>query len=189
LNFYYLALALVVLTFVFIRRLINSPTGAVFQAVRENEERAQFLGFNTLQYKLIAIVFASILATFAGMLQVLLNKKVGPELMAVSYTVDPLLMTIIGGVGTFAGPIIGSASLHLLDTFLRDAVITVAGVTINIADVWGLLLGGIFIAAVIVFPLGVVGTFNRVRARWQSRGRAGADSTQRHKDAKVQSNF
>ena len=99
------------------------------------------------------------------MLQVLLNKKVGPELLGVGYTVDPLLMTIIGGIGTFAGPVIGAAGLHLLDTILREASITIGSTTIQIADVWGLLLGAIFILVVLVFPQGIVGTWQKWRSR------------------------
>ncbi|MCU0515193.1 MAG: branched-chain amino acid ABC transporter permease [Anaerolineae bacterium] len=170
LNFYYLALLLFVLTYLFIQRLVNSPTGAVFKAIRENEDRARMLGYDTLRYKLFAIVLACMLAGVAGLMQVLLNKKVGPELLSVSYTVDPLLMTIIGGIGTLTGPVIGSTGLHLLDIFLRDSSLTVGGTTIEIASIWGLLLGGIFILAVIVFPAGVVGTWRRWRARWAKRG-------------------
>ena len=75
---YYIALALFAFTFVFIRRLIASPTGAVFQAIRENEDRAQAIGYDTLRYKLFSIAISAMLA---GLLQVMLNKKVGPELL------------------------------------------------------------------------------------------------------------
>jgi branched-chain amino acid transport system permease protein len=168
LNFYYIALVLFVFTFLFIRRLINSPTGAVFKAIRENEDRAQSIGYNTLRYKLFSITVASMMAASAGMLQILLNKKVGPEVLHISYTVEPLLMTIIGGIGTFTGPVIGSAGLHLLDTVLRDATITIAGTAVHIADIWGLLLGIIFIVVVLVFPLGIVGTWHRWRLRFST---------------------
>ena len=167
LTFYYVALVLVVFTFLFIRRLVNSPTGAVFQAIRENEDRAQALGYNTLRFKLLSIMVAAMLAAMAGMLQVLLNKKVGPELLGVSYTVDPLLMTVIGGVGTFTGPVIGTAGLHLLDVFFRNSAITIGGTTIDIANIWALLLGLIFIVVVLIFPQGVVGTWRR----WKQRAR------------------
>jgi branched-chain amino acid transport system permease protein len=161
LTFYYVALALFAATFLFIRRVVNSPTGAVFKAIRENEERAQAIGFSTLNYKLLAITFAGMMAGAAGILHVLLNKKVGPEILSVGYTVDPLLMTIIGGIGTFGGPVIGATGLHLLDVFFRDATLTVFGTTIDVADIWGLVLGIIFIAVVMVFPQGIVGTLWR----------------------------
>ncbi len=165
LTFYYVALAFFVAVFLFIRRLMNSPTGAVFKAVRENEDRAQAIGYNTLRYKLIAIILAGMIAALAGMLQILLNKKVGPELLGISNTVNPLLMTIIGGIGTFTGPIVGAGGLHLLDTVLRESVITIGSLTIRIADVWELILGGIFMVTVIIFPQGIVGTWQRWRGR------------------------
>ncbi len=167
LNYYYIALVLFVFTFLFIRRLVNSPSGAVFQAIRENEDRAQSIGYNTLNYKLFSLVVAAVLAAVAGMLQVLLNKKVGPELLSIGYTVDPLLMTVIGGVGTFTGPIIGSAGLHLLDVFFRDSTLVIGGLSIDVSAIWSLLLGFIFIIVVLVFPQGVVGTWQR----WRTRGR------------------
>ncbi len=165
LNFYYIALLFFVATFLFIRRLMNSPTGAVFKAVRENEDRAQAIGYNTLRYKLLSIMLAGMIAALAGMLQILLNKKVGPELLGISNTVNPLLMTIIGGIGTFTGPVVGAGGLHLLDTVLRESVISIGSLSIRIADVWELILGGIFILAVIIFPQGIVGTWQRWRSR------------------------
>jgi branched-chain amino acid transport system permease protein len=167
LNYYYLALALFVCTFQFIRRLMNSPTGAVFKAVRENEDRAQALGYHTLNYKLLSITVAGMLAASAGMLQILLNKKVGPEILSVTYTVDPLLMTIIGGMGTFSGPVVGTAGLHLFDTVLREATINLGAVTVHVSDIWGLLLGSIFILVVLIFPQGIVGTWVKWRTRSQ----------------------
>jgi branched-chain amino acid transport system permease protein len=133
LTFYYIALLAFAFTFIFIRRLINSPTGAVFKAIRENEDRAQAIGYNTLTYKLLSIMIAGMMAAGAGMMHVMLNKKVGPEILSVTYTVDPLLMTIIGGLGTFIGPIIGAGSLHLLDTFFRDLKIPLGDTVLDIS--------------------------------------------------------
>lgn len=167
LTYYYLALLLVIVTFLFIRRLMNSPTGKVLLAIRENENRAQAIGYNTLMYKLLAITLAGMMASGAGMLHVILNKKVGPEILSVTYTVDPLLMTIIGGVGTFSGPIIGAAGLHLSERiFNREFVI--GPTSINIGENWSLILGIIFVVVVLVFPQGIVGTWTRWRSR---RGR------------------
>jgi branched-chain amino acid transport system permease protein len=82
----------------------------------------------------------------------------------VQYTVDPLLMTIIGGTGTFAGPVIGAAGLHLLDSRLRNPF-PIGEVTVNLSESWNLILGVIFVAVVIVFPQGVVGTWQRWRRK------------------------
>ena len=164
---YYVGLALFALTFVLIRRLVNSPVGSVFQAIRENEERAQVLGYNTLRYKLFSITVAGMLAGLAGMLLAIMNKEARPEILNVSVTVDALLMTIIGGVGTFTGPVIGASGLHLLDTFLREAVITIGPLTIDIGERWTLILGFIFVLVVLIFPYGVVGTWKRLQMRFR----------------------
>ncbi len=155
LTLYYVAVALFVLTFLFIRRLIHSPTGAVLLAIRENENRAQTIGYNTLKFKLLAISLAGMLAALAGMLSAVLNKKVGPDMLSVDYTVNPLLMTIIGGVGTFSGPVIGAAGLRLSNQLLRDAQITIGGTVFKIGESWTLILGICFVLAVIVFPQGI----------------------------------
>lgn len=162
--FYYIALSIFIFTFMFIRRVVSSPTGAVFKAIRENEDRAQAIGYNTLTYKLIAIVIAGMLAALAGMMHVLLNKKFGPEILSVSYTVNPLLMVIIGGMGTFTGPVLGAAGLHLLDTLFRTAKIPTGGAPIELAAYWDLLLGVVFIGVVLAFPQGIAGTINKWRA-------------------------
>jgi len=171
LNLYYIGLALFVFTFLFIRRLVNSPTGTVFQAIRENEERAKTIGYHTLTYKLIAITIASMMAGGAGILHALLNKKLGPEMFGVVYTVDALLMTIIGGVGTFIGPVIGAGSLHIADVLFRDANTSILG--FNIGENWLLITGFIFVIVVLVFPYGMVGTWRRAQSwlsqRWRNR--------------------
>jgi branched-chain amino acid transport system permease protein len=168
-NLYYIALFLFALTFFIIRRLVKSPVGSVFMAIRENEERARALGYDTLRYKLISITIAAMMAGMAGIIHSVLAKKVGPEVLGVSYTVDALLMTIIGGVGTFTGPVLGAAGLELADVFVRRAEFNIGGLTIDLSSSWTLILGFIFILAVIVFPYGVVGTWNRLRTRLNTR--------------------
>lgn len=176
-NLYYVSLILFVLCFIFIRRMVNSPTGAVFKAIRENEERAQALGYNTLRFKLIAITAASMMAGIAGIIHAVLAKSARPEFLGVSHTVDSLLMTIIGGVGTFTGPIIGAAGLELADVLFRDLELTVGTAVINIGDSWNFLLGLIFVLVVLVFPLGVVGTIQRWRMRRAANRRTATQST------------
>ena len=83
---YYVALVLTVITFLFIRRLINSPTGRVLIAIRDNEARAQAIGYNTLRFKVLSITLASTMAAGAGMMHVILARKVGPEILGVTYT-------------------------------------------------------------------------------------------------------
>ncbi|TVR22833.1 MAG: branched-chain amino acid ABC transporter permease [Anaerolineaceae bacterium] len=178
---YYIGLALFVTAFLVIRRLVRSPAGAVFQAIRENEDRAKAIGYNTLRYKLLSIVVASVLAGLAGILMGILNKSARPELLGVTYTVDALLITIIGGVGTLAGPVVGTAGLHLLELWVRDSSIILSlnlglfEFTLNFSQDWILIIGVVFVVVVLVFPYGLVGTWYRLRARvgdWWERRRA-----------------
>jgi branched-chain amino acid transport system permease protein len=164
LQLYYITVVVLVLVYLFIRRLVNSPTGRVFQAIRENENRAKTLGYNTLRYKLLSITFAGMLASVAGMLHVILNNSQPlPEFLGAVYTVDPLLSTLLGGVGTFVGPALGATVLHLGEEALRSSDIMVFGNAIG--DYWLLALGIAFIVIVLVFPKGIVGTFNEWRMK------------------------
>lgn len=166
--FYYVGLVAVVLTFLIIRRLMYSPTGRILLAVRENEDRAKAIGYNTLTYKLMAISVASMMASGAGILHVMFNKKVGPEIMGVPYTIDPLLMAIIGGVATFTGPIIGAAGLHLAERIFNRNELFGLDISI-IGENWSLILGTIFIVVVLIFPKGIVGTWNQWWANRKTR--------------------
>jgi len=164
LGLYYVALLAFALVFSFIRLLMSSPTGTVFKAIRDNEQRAQAIGYHTLRFKLFAISAASMMAALGGILHAVLAKAARPEFLSVRYTVDALLMTIIGGVGTLVGPILGASGLHLADVTLRDLEITLGSSTLNIGDSWNLILGFIFVLVVLVFPYGIVGTYQRWRA-------------------------
>lgn len=170
-TFYYLALVFLIFCYVLVKRLINSPTGRVMTAMRENEDRALMLGFNTFWYKTLAIILAGVMASGAGILRGLLNKGASPNVLGTGFTIDPLLMTLVGGVSTFDGPVIGAFLLRLLEQSLRDAVITIGSVEINIGEYWALILGSIFILIVMVFPSGIVGTFRTLRTRWQAHRR------------------
>jgi len=165
LTFYYVALILLAFTFVFIKRLIESPTGSVLLAIRENEERAKTIGYHTLRFKLFSISMSAMLAASAGILHMLFNKKVGPEMFSLAFTIDPLLMTIIGGLGTLSGPVVGSGVLLLIERPLRDFSIMLETPLftgeIDVGQAWSLILGIIFIVVVLLFPQGIVGTWNK----------------------------
>jgi branched-chain amino acid transport system permease protein len=160
--FYYMTLILLALSFLLVQRLMGSPTGRILHALRDNEERAQMLGFNTFQFKLLSIVIAGVMASGAGVLRGLALKGASPNVLGLDFTIGPLLMTIIGGMGTFAGPVVGAFGLRLTEQFLRDSVLEIGSLTLNIGHLWTFILGLIFIASVMIFPQGIVGTwYNR----------------------------
>ncbi|MFW5748041.1 MAG: branched-chain amino acid ABC transporter permease [Chloroflexota bacterium] len=168
LNLYYVSLIAFVIVFLIIQKLVNSPTGTVFKAIRENEERAKSIGYATLRYKLLSITAACTMAGVAGIIHGVLNKQnLGPSLFGVAYTVDALLMTIIGGVGTLTGPVLGAAGLHTADVLFRDAETSIGGFAIG--ENWLLITGFIFVLVVLVFPYGIAGTWARIQLWWRGR--------------------
>lgn len=155
---YYLALALMVLAYLAVRRMADSPVGKVWTALRENEFRAGALGFNAAAYKVGAFTIAGAIAGLAGAAHGLLSTQfASPHLLSPDQTIQALLMTIIGGVGTLHGPMFGAAVVRLLATYLSG----LRSIHPLFAR-WPLLFGLIYIAIVIFLPKGLAGL-------WQPR--------------------
>jgi branched-chain amino acid transport system permease protein len=178
-DLYYVCAIAAGVTFLFIRRLMNSPTGKVIIAIRDNEERTQTMGYNIYRYKALVIVLGSALGTLAGVLHALASKGVEPGVLSVSRTVEPLLMTIIGGMGTNPGPVVGAALLHLGETFFSkpDLQINLNFILFRYTDVvdtksnWALALGVLFVVIVMIIPYGVVGQVNKLWIQLRRWGR------------------
>ncbi|HSM58349.1 MAG TPA: branched-chain amino acid ABC transporter permease [Candidatus Sulfomarinibacteraceae bacterium] len=164
-QFYFVALAFALVVYLLFRRFVDSPTGRVCIAIRENEDRAQMLGYNTFYFKLAALTVSAITAGLAGTLQALYRPIVSPEIASVFFTVDGLLMILIGGMGTLSGAMVGAGVFRLMDFYL-DRWFGEAGT---------LLIGAFYVALVLFVPYGIVGTW---RARKQTvhkwRDRLGA---------------
>lgn len=163
LRFYYIALGFAVVMYLIARRVVESPAGRVMVAIRENEGRAQMIGYNTFVYKLAAMMLSGMLAALAGLMWALWNVNANPNMLSVGTTVNALLMTIIGGVGTLVGPMLGAGVLQLLGYWLNEVF----------GPRWQLIFGVIYILIVLFFPYGLVGTWklrmsNR-RAVWAGR--------------------
>lgn len=153
LYFYFLVLVCLVVVFILLKRLVASPFGKVLVAIRENEQRTRSLGYKTLGYKIIASVIAGSVASLAGSLYVISLRFVNTSVLTMDITLDALMMTIIGGVGTLIGPIIGAGVIefaqHYLSGLARDY---------PIFERWIIFFGILYILAVIFFPKGIVGT-------------------------------
>ena len=162
LRFYFVALVTLILFFLVFKRFVNSPTGRVCVAIRENEGRAKMLGYNTFHFKLAALLLSSFTAAFAGMLHTLYQPIVSPSLADMSFTVTALLVSLIGGVGTLSGALIGAAVFRLLN-FGLQRYIGESATFIN---------GAIYIAIVIFLPYGIVGTWRlqgpQIRQGWKN---------------------
>jgi branched-chain amino acid transport system permease protein len=161
LTFYFLSLAFCVIMYLIARRVVDSPPGRVMVAIRENEARAQMIGYNTFVYKLLAVSFSGVLAALAGLMNALWNLNATPEVLGVTTTINALLMTIIGGVGTLVGPMLGAVVLSLLGYWLNEIF----------GPRWPLIIGAVYILLVLFLPYGIVGTWflrrHGFKAGWQ----------------------
>ncbi|MFC5973514.1 branched-chain amino acid ABC transporter permease [Halomarina salina] len=155
-TFYYFALWVVVLSFLAMRRLTKSPFGRVLVSIRENEDRARFLGYDTTHYKLAVFVVAGLFAGVAGLLQGLYLNILTPNMLYWSTGGDALLVTLIGGMGTLWGVIFGAAFLlgarELLTGFIEG---------------WPIVLGVVYVLFVLFVPDGIAGFLtDRSRSTW-----------------------
>jgi branched-chain amino acid transport system permease protein len=157
LRFYFLALGITVLVYLVCRRFVDSPTGRVCIATRENEDRALMLGYNTFYFKLAALIVSSIIAGLAGMMHALYQPLVSPNIASINFTVDALLMVLVGGIGTLSGAPIGAAVLRLL-TFYFDKWFVESS---------GFLLGVVYVLLVLFLPYGIVGTWQLRSFQWR----------------------
>jgi branched-chain amino acid transport system permease protein len=155
---YYLVLAVFVAVFLFIIRIVHSPYGQVLKAIRENEPRAISLGYDVDRYKLLAFVLSTAIAGLAGSLKTLVLGFATLNDAHWSISGEVILMTLLGGLGTFSGPVIGAFSIIGLQDFLSDRV----GSWINV------IIGVIFVVCVVAFRKGVVGELQA----WMQRKRA-----------------
>jgi branched-chain amino acid transport system permease protein len=158
LEFYYLALAFAVVVYLLVKRFVESPSGRVWAAIRENEARAVSIGYNTLVFKIQATIISGILAALAGSLYAMWNLSATPLTMDVTTTINVLLMAIIGGSGTLIGPMLGAGVLELL------------GYTLNawLGSIWQLVFGVIYVILVLFLPFGLVGTWRARHLYWRA---------------------
>ena len=163
---YYLVFAGALAGFLLLLRIVNSPFGRVLQAIRENEFRAEAVGYRTVHFRTAASVLSALAATLAGVLYALWLRYSGPEVtLSFNIMVDILLMVVIGGMGTMYGAAIGATIFVLAQTYLQDlmrvaseAVSSVPVLPVLIhPDRWLLWLGVLFVLSVYFLPAGLVG--------------------------------
>ncbi len=158
--FYFICLGVMVVIFLLLKRFTHSPAGSVLQAIRENEQRAESIGFQVLHYKILASVIAGVTASFAGSLYGLSLRFVNTSVFTMDVTLDALLMTIIGGVGTLLGPIVGAALIEFAHHWLVELA-----KTYPIFERWIIFFGILYILAVMFFPAGIVGSIKKIKKR------------------------
>jgi branched-chain amino acid transport system permease protein len=157
-EFYFVVLALVALSLAALRRLTQSPFGRVLTTIRENPERAAFIGVNVRGYELAAFTIAGGFAGFAGALFGIFNRGVFPDFVFWSKSADVMIMTILGGMQHFWGPAVGALVLTLLNQQITAYT-----------EYWPFVLGTILIVLLFVFPGGILGALDAALTRMTKR--------------------
>jgi branched-chain amino acid transport system permease protein len=164
--FYWFTLAMLVLVYLFLRRLLFSPFGRALAGIRVNEHRMRAMGFGTFGYKLAAFTLAGGLAGLAGYLWGAQTGFINPELMGFHMSAHAIMMVILGGMGNFAGAIVGAFAFEYLLHEFKD--LPTVG-SFNAGKHWQLWMG-LFIVLVVTFaPRGLLGVLDRVLRRKETR--------------------
>ncbi|MCE3273995.1 MAG: putative type branched chain amino acid transport system, permease component [Ramlibacter sp.] len=159
LTLYYVVLAIFVACFLFILRVVTSPFGQVLKMIRENEPRAVSLGYEVDRYKLMAFVLSAALSGLAGSLKTIVMGFASLTDVHWSMSGEVILMSLLGGVGTFFGPVLGSGVVIALQNILSDKV----GEWVTV------IIGAIFVVCVLAFRKGIVGEILAFRDRRKAR--------------------
>ena len=144
---YYTILGVAVGSYLFCHRVVSSPFGSILSAIKDNEERVEFFGYNVARYKIKIYVISAGLAGLAGALFASVFSYVGPTIIGFVLSTEVLIWVILGGKGTLIGAMLGAILVRFLEAFLSDIM----------AYYWVLLLAFIFIVCVMFFPKGVFG--------------------------------
>jgi branched-chain amino acid transport system permease protein len=156
--YYYLALVLCTAAVLALRVIIFAPFGYALRASRDSPVRAEAIGLNVTRINWLAFIIAATAAGIAGGLYAYFKGSVFPTYMAISKSVDALLMVLLGGVQTVSGPIVGAFAFAWLQDWLVRAI----------AEYWRLVLGGAIVVLVLAFPQGLVGS----ALSWRERSRS-----------------
>jgi branched-chain amino acid transport system permease protein len=170
---YYLLFVVAIVLFLAMLRIVNSPFGRVLQAIRENEFRAEAIGYRVVYFRVMSSILSALFATLAGAMLAIWLRYNGPDTsLSFEVMLDVLLIVVIGGMGTIYGAAIGAALFLVAQSYLQDLLRlgseAAAGVPWLAAllspDRWLLWLGLLFVLSVYYFPTGIVGRLRSVRA-------------------------
>lgn len=166
LTLYYFILATLLLVYAFLRRLLWSPFGRALAGIRVNEHRMRAMGFATFAYKLCAFTLAGALAGLAGSLWAIQSGYVNPELLGFQLSAHAIMMVILGGMGNFAGAILGAFSFELVLFVFKDLPQVGA---VDLGKHWQLWMGSFMLLVVVFAPRGLLGAVQRLTQRGVAR--------------------
>ena len=171
---YYLLFAVAVVLVLMLLRIVNSPFGRVLQAIRENEFRAEAIGYRVVVYRTTSSVLSALFACVAGAMLAVWLRYNGPDTtLSFEIMMDCLLIVVIGGIGTIYGAVIGSVIFLIAQSYLQDLLRLGSEASVSLPwlsallspDRWLLWLGLLFVLSVYYFPTGVVGRLRAAAAR------------------------
>jgi branched-chain amino acid transport system permease protein len=158
LRYYYFTLAVVFVCLWSLRKIVESPFGAVLQSIRENQERVGFLGVHVRRYQLAAMVLSGAFAGLAGGLFAGYQRSIHPDMLHWTKSGEVILMSILGGASSFFGPMVGAVVILFIEDMIG-----------KYTEFWEICIGGIMLAIVLFFPRGVIGTLGA----WMENSRRG----------------
>ena len=174
---YYTIFFVAVALFLVMLRIVNSPFGRVLQAIRENDFRAEAIGYRIVVFRIWSNILAALFATLAGCLLALWLRYNGPDTsLSFIIMVDILLIVVIGGMGTMYGAVVGTALFLTAESYLQELFKLASDATVSVPmlsamlspDRWLLWLGVLYILSVYFLPMGVVGKL-RLRALFKKK--------------------
>jgi branched-chain amino acid transport system permease protein len=154
-KFYWFTLAVFAIALFVIWRLTRSPFGAALQGARDQPRRMRMLGHNVWLIQWFAYVLSAFWGSIAGLLYVYYNLFISPHAISLQQSAEVLLMAILGGASTFAGPIVGAVIITLVKNVVSSYI-----------DRWNSLLGAIFVIVILFMPFGIVPGVRQLWARW-----------------------
>ena len=154
---YYFTLIVAAISLFIMYRILNAPFGSILQGIRDNVVRSQAIGVNVRRHQLIGIVIAGFFAGVAGVLFVVVDNSVFPDMMFWTLSLEITIMALLGGWYTFLGPMLGAAIIVLLRTFVS-----------TVTDYWALVLGVVLVFVILFLPEGVLGKILEI---WHERQR------------------
>jgi branched-chain amino acid transport system permease protein len=152
---YYFTMIVAALSLFIMYRILNAPFGSILQGIRDNVIRSQAVGVNVRRHQLIALVLAGFFAGVAGVLFVVIDNSVFPDMMFWTLSLEITIMALLGGWFTFLGPMLGAAVIVLLRTFVS-----------TVTDYWALVLSVVLVLVILFLPEGILG---KVFEIWHER--------------------
>lgn len=157
-HYYFFALIIILICIFVLWRIVRSPFGMMLQSLREDPERATFVGIKVKDYRLIAFVISAFFSGIAGVLYALLETSIAPDILFWSVSGEVILMGLLGGMSLFLGPALGAGIMVFLNSFIT-----------SYTEYWGLFLGITLILIVLFFPKGVGGVMMDQYRAWKNR--------------------